>query len=528
MPYDNLPESDWPKMDRCVEDVMGKDSSLDKQAAIAICYTSIAGKEKKMKESNPFQELIDFVSSRFSAKESISVLESKIYSAFNAQFPSQSMAVPTSLSYWIAEIFTDYVIVNANSKFYRVPYTKIGDDIKFSDDLQQWQEVQEKKQWIDKAARLKAGARHSSTDQKALQAIHDSSVDLGASCPMTVFKQADGKYRWVLISSTAFEDRDGEIVSTKAQENDIASLDKSGDYGVLRWWHVGRPYATKAGDWRTWVAGKGIDLGVCDFSAMHGRVRIESGTFNNNEVGARLKEVANDLSVSIGFSHPETEPDRGGVFENIHTFERSLLPRGKQSNYFVSIPIIEKESNMDNKKIAALKELLGMNADEIINKAELTDKAAEAAGVAFKEGEGKPFAFGSEADAKAFVKKCMDEMMGEKEKPDAAKAEKEAQTDKVLAELQTTLKQLMGNDEQIAAALNQLGAISKKNAEAIADLNGSLPRSLKELKRSEAEDNVVPKEKVEATLKGLANPAGQDDFFTWSATGSNKAATPVA
>lgn len=45
MPYANLPRSQWAKMDRCVTDV--RKTGKDKQAAIAICYTSIAGARKE-------------------------------------------------------------------------------------------------------------------------------------------------------------------------------------------------------------------------------------------------------------------------------------------------------------------------------------------------------------------------------------------------------------------------------------------------------------------------------------------------
>ena len=41
MPYDNVPENMWDKMDSCVEKVMAGDGSLDKPAAVAICYTTI-------------------------------------------------------------------------------------------------------------------------------------------------------------------------------------------------------------------------------------------------------------------------------------------------------------------------------------------------------------------------------------------------------------------------------------------------------------------------------------------------------
>lgn len=41
MPYSNVPESLWSKMDRCVEEVMKKGSASDKSSAIAICHSSI-------------------------------------------------------------------------------------------------------------------------------------------------------------------------------------------------------------------------------------------------------------------------------------------------------------------------------------------------------------------------------------------------------------------------------------------------------------------------------------------------------
>jgi hypothetical protein len=53
-----------------------------------------------------------------------------------------------------------------------------------------------------------------------------------------VFKDAHGQPRWVAQSSTAFQDRDKEIVSTKALADDCAYADRHGEYGPLRWWHT--------------------------------------------------------------------------------------------------------------------------------------------------------------------------------------------------------------------------------------------------------------------------------------------------
>ena len=127
---------------------------------------------------------------------------------------------------------------------------------------------------------------------------------------LQVFKQADGRDRWLIVSSSAFCDRDREIVSTKALEADVARADADRDYGPLRWWHV-----------------KGLDIGDCDFNAMHGRLLVESGTFRDPAFAEMVKQHAGDLAVSIGFLHAETEPDANGVFHHIWRKERSLLPR---------------------------------------------------------------------------------------------------------------------------------------------------------------------------------------------------------
>lgn len=134
-----------------------------------------------------------------------------------------------------------------------------------------------------------------------------------------VFKDARRKLRWISFSSNAFQDHDREIVSLKALEEDCYRADQDGEYGPLRWWHV-----------------PGLDIGVCDFNMMHGRILIESGTFYNERIGARVKEQAQDLQVSLGFLHPVGEPQHDGVYRNIRRFERSLLPHGSASNFLTA------------------------------------------------------------------------------------------------------------------------------------------------------------------------------------------------
>jgi hypothetical protein len=186
-----------------------------------------------------------------------------------------------------------------------------------------------------------------------------------------VFKDASGRYRWVAQSSTAFQDRDKEIVSTKALADDCAFADETGSYGPLRWWHS-----------------PGLDLGDCDFNAMHGRVLIESGTFRTPAIAQKVAAAADGLEISLGFLHLPTEPDADGVFHHIRRFERSLVPRGKASNRFTAFTVKEIPM-LDATKVAALK-TLGFSDADITNlqtQAAATEKAADAEQVAYKADE---------------------------------------------------------------------------------------------------------------------------------------------
>lgn len=265
MPYHNMPRSMWPKMERCVQDVMA--SGKAKENAIAICYSQLMQKERE-----------SFVT--------------------RVKTMLQARIVPKTLP----------------------------------------------------------------------------------SASLSIFKDAQGNHRWVTFTSNAFQDLDREIVSQKALEDDIARTDKEGNYGPLRWWHVGVPDPVNR------LPGPGVDLGDCDFSAMHGRILVESGTFKDARVAARLAEHGGEFQVSMGFFHPATEPDREGVYHSIHRFERSLVPAGRAANPLTGFQIL-REGTMLKEKIAALRKLFGdpAIADQALAGAEQLEQKATEAGAAFKE-----------------------------------------------------------------------------------------------------------------------------------------------
>lgn len=161
------------------------------------------------------------------------------------------------------------------------------------------------------------------------------------------------KHRWSLISSSGFEDRDGETIATKALASDSERMTRDNNYGPLRFWHVG----SKSADPVTKDPGIGLDLGDCNFSAVHSHTRIELGEFYNEDVAKSLIPHTKEFGASLGFFFPENS---GKDITKIHTFERSVLPHEPASNLMSRLKrIFTQEDSMEDKQLMRLKELIG-------------------------------------------------------------------------------------------------------------------------------------------------------------------------
>jgi hypothetical protein len=239
--------------------------------------------------------------------------------------------------------------------------------------------------------------------QKALKRLPPTEAANAPSQPPTakgkdfgsgilVFKSggATPNYRWVSYSTNAFKDREREILSTDALYKSVDRMDARQSYGPLRFWHVGDVYLPPPDQWDTAYALKGVDLGQCDYCAVHDRVLIESGTFKSAVIAEHVMKSANDLAISAGFTHPPGQPEiSGGVYTDVNIFERSLLPRGKAANELTGV-LVTKELNMNIKaeKLAALKALLGNDHDavvKVLGGAEAIMKEAAGQNLSFKE-----------------------------------------------------------------------------------------------------------------------------------------------
>lgn len=201
--------------------------------------------------------------------------------------------------------------------------------------------------------------------------------------PFTAYKDINGRWRWLVRSSSAFEDRDGEFVTQKALGQAVEKLNSTGRFGVLDWWHTP------------------VKLGTCDFSAMHGKVLVESGTFATEALGNRIAEAIASKEfnpgVSLMFSYNGPEPrGRGRVFDDIGIIQRSLLPEEIASNAVTTMEIVNLAAKsganteevilkMDAVKEQRLIQLLGPAlVKEFLNGSEMAEKSLEMAGVAYK------------------------------------------------------------------------------------------------------------------------------------------------
>lgn len=238
--------------------------------------------------------------------------------------------------------------------------------------------------------------------EKGIVLHGDSIAHSCATPPLTVYKDSKGQSRWIARSTTAYRDRDREILPIATLDQDSQRMTKAKSFGPLRWWHVGRPDATQVeAPW-----GPGLDLGMCDFSVQIGRTRVESGTFKDEAIARRIANTPSHYELSPGFFHAADEPDADGIFRAIYTFERSLVPikHARASNLFTGL-VIKEHTPMDpaeqERRLKAAATELGLTPEQeaaLKQALVVTDKAAATAtdpatglpGVAFKSADEAP------------------------------------------------------------------------------------------------------------------------------------------
>ncbi len=383
--------------------------------------------------------------------------------------------------------------------------------------------------WIERIARMiahtdtvianeknsasKEGRRNSTADQSTIQQIHDLSTKAGADCPMMVMKDASGKSRWVLISTNAYEDRDGEYVSRKAQKRDVERMNEEKSFGPLRLWHLGYPDVERK------EAGPGVDIGDCDYSQMFGKFRVESGTFRNERIAAAIKERADKWATSVGFFHPQDEPDPSGTYHEIYTFERSLLPRTKASNYLTPLAAILKEFEMTTKeeKVKQLTDLLGdeKTAKEVLGQVDTMEKQAQARGLTYKQADAATAEKGDKKDGDGDE----DEEDDLTDMDEGSQKAYKAMLPHILKAVHTLTKKsnIVGPSKKELKAAKKERKAQREAIEAltkqIAELKGDLPRGIAggAYRPSQTGENLITLAGVPTLKENVPDPLG--DFM---------------
>jgi len=260
-------------------------------------------------------------------------------------------------------------------------------------DVEQRRTANEARRANSEAERAK---RQAETDARR-QAEHDARMEkltrgVRAVKSFTTYKDATGNRRWLSRTTTAYKDRDQEIIAEATLDQDSQRMMATKQFGPLRWWHVGKPdeFSSDA----PW--GPGIDLGWCDYSIVIGRTRVESGTFKSEQIAEQVAAIADQLEMSPGFFHPDIQPI-DGVFTDIRTFERSLVPtrHARASNLFTGFTVKESRmtpEEMERRFKAAITEL-SLTPDQataLSQQLVATEKAAQSQGIAFKSTDAQP------------------------------------------------------------------------------------------------------------------------------------------
>lgn len=372
---------------------------------------------------------------------------------------------------------------------------------------------------------------------------------------LSQFKQADGKWRWVLTTSSGFSDRDGETIPTALLAQDSIRMKATGDYGPLRWQHVG----SESADPKTRDPGKGLDIGLCDFSEMHGHTQVESGTYFHEAIGDAFQKQLKTLGGSKGYFYASMDPDANGIYRKpIWGFERSILPRESASNWMATAlkHLLHKEADVNETAVKALKDKLGPDnahlVDELLKGIEQKEETLMQAGVGVKEVKAETEVEVEATGAKA-KKEHPDEEKGEMmmeapqdEKDEEKKKTKEAEVSApalpATAELVAAVSDAIAlkmKDAFITPAMldakfaeltasrtkevDETKSTLKTLSDRLAVLEGETPESKKGLKASSSATTVVDHPLMRAALEQLANSQGltealglketpQDDF----------------
>lgn len=306
-------------------------------------------------------------------EESLSERLSLIRAAFEkATTPPPSPLAPDVVSYssmWIVDTFETYVVARcwATDTYWKVGYT-LKDKIVEIQSEDEWVELEMKYVPVEPSADVaKAAVDVAETPTQPVEQFYTKA-------------QADGRRRWIAVSSTAFLDGHKEIVAREGIDRGIERAKDAGA-GPVVFWHDER-----------------IPLAGCDFQMRADACLIESGLWNETPEGIAAaksnEEHPEQWGMSIKFLGYKAQPaiingtDVRAVWTDLGFVERSILPVEKAATRFsfIQTTSVDGGAAMKDDQAKALKDLLGDDlAQQVIARVDKTNDAAAATGAVTKE-----------------------------------------------------------------------------------------------------------------------------------------------
>jgi hypothetical protein len=277
------------------------------------------------------------------------------------------------------------------------------------------------------------------------------------------FKGADGRWRWISMSGSAFEDRDEEIVSRASLAAGVALGDETGERGPLRLYHVR----------------KGADVGACEMQALAGCFLVETGTWDDTELAAAARTWVDNhqdvAGVSIGFTYSMAEVEENVYVGPIKIIERSLLNVNDAACPWTLLLNAGEGDKMGSKaQVAAI--VGDALADQVFGLAEDKTKELIEAGVRYKEKDAEPAQEAAEPPAQPAEKEAeAAEVQAAVEPPAAAEAKEAAPPadDGATEVLAGLARKIDAFADQVGALVGSVGTV----VAAVAELKGQLVAS---------------------------------------------------
>lgn len=339
----------------------------------------------------------------------------------------------------------------------------------------------------------------------------------------TVYKDAQGQERWVSISSVAVQDRQKETFSTKAMDWALGFAKIVSFKGPLRYRHV-----------------PGLDGGDCDFQKRIGDFLFEAGTFRDNKIGKKLKELmgkkGNGVSLGLLFSKDDIIE---GVYQRALIFERSVTPspavpmtsiiaKGKEIEMNKptedQLAQLAQELDMDQAEIKTMYERavaaggpLGLKEFETALKETLEEDTTEEAPTETKLSKKEMLAILKGLTVAEFkdLEKMIAQVKADEDKEDDEEEAEEGEESEEYTPMPMAKKKKEHSDP-ILAALKQQGAVLKQQGEALTAIMAAMTQQ-------SGNDNVET-----AVQKILSKvPRGQAQFVSNKSNGGQQGEQPA-